>query len=243
MQFLVLLTVAFASLVFAQHNHSTAITGYVYGPVLLPANIQDASRKTGFNGTAPANTMPSLTDNWNFINYCTGKVHTNGAQNRNGSCNGIVMGDLPAASQMVSTIITSPLPGENLPVNTSLAIRLRVANLAPGHFAAPGSTYFSAPQQLDSAGCVRGHVHVTLQDLGGSFTPSAPLDAQKVVFFQGVNDAGDGSGGLVAPLPKGLPRGFYRVCTMVAAGNHQPVVMPVAQRGAQDDCTKFSVGV
>jgi hypothetical protein len=28
---------------------------------------------------------------------------------------------------------------------------------------------------------------------------------------------------------------------MIAARNHQPVNMPVAQRGAQDDCTKFEV--
>jgi transcription initiation factor TFIID subunit 15 len=40
----------------------------------------------------------------------------------------------------------------------------------------------------------------------------------------------------------GLPKGFYRVCTIVAAANHQPVLMPVAQRGSQDDCTKFIVG-
>ena len=29
---------------------------------------------------------------------------------------------------------------------------------------------------------------------------------------------------------------------MTSASNHQPAVMPVAQRGAQDDCTKFTVG-
>jgi len=30
---------------------------------------------------------------------------------------------------------------------------------------------------------------------------------------------------------------------MTAAANHQPVIMPVAQRGAQDDCVRFSVGM
>jgi hypothetical protein len=29
---------------------------------------------------------------------------------------------------------------------------------------------------------------------------------------------------------------------MNSASNHQPVLMPVAQRGAQDDCQKFTVG-
>lgn len=40
----------------------------------------------------------------------------------------------------------------------------------------------------------------------------------------------------------GLPAGNYRVCTMTSSSNHQPVLMPVAQRGAQDDCQKFVVG-
>lgn len=61
-------------------------------------------------------------------------------------------------------------------------------------------------------------------------------------FFKGINDAGDGSGGLKATVSAGLEKGFYRVCTMSSAANHQPVLMPVAQRGAQDDCQRFSVG-
>jgi hypothetical protein len=40
----------------------------------------------------------------------------------------------------------------------------------------------------------------------------------------------------------GLPAGNYRVCSMTSSSNHQPVLMPVAQRGAQDDCQKFTVG-
>lgn len=43
-------------------------------------------------------------------------------------------------------------------------------------------------------------------------------------------------------MSAGLEKGFYRVCTMSSAANHQPVLMPVAQRGAQDDCQRFSVG-
>lgn len=45
-----------------------------------------------------------------------------------------------------------------------------------------------------------------------------------------------------ATVTGGLPAGNYRVCTMSSASNHQPVLMPVAQRGAQDDCTKFTIG-
>lgn len=62
------------------------------------------------------------------------------------------------------------------------------------------------------------------------------------MFFLGLNDVGDGNGVLTANVTAGLAAGFYRVCTMNSASNHQPVIMPVAQRGPQDDCTKFTVG-
>lgn len=60
--------------------------------------------------------------------------------------------------------------------------------------------------------------------------------------FQGINDPGNGKGLLSVDITAGLAAGFYRVCTMNSASNHQPVIMPIAQRGAQDDCTKFTVG-
>jgi transcription initiation factor TFIID subunit 15 len=81
-----------------------------------------------------------------------------------------------------------------------------------------------------------------IQDLGGSFTPSAPLDASKFAFFLGINNAGDGNGNVVAKVPNGLPAGFYRCCTMISNANHSPLQMPVAQRGSQDDCRYFSTG-
>jgi len=82
---------------------------------------------------------------------------------------------------------------------------------------------------------------MALQNLGKSFNPSNPLDAEQFVFFKGINNAEKG-GQLSVDVTGGLPTGFYRVCTLASASNHQSVLMPVAQRGAQDDCTKFSVG-
>lgn len=70
---------------------------------------------------------------------------------------------------------------------------------------------------------------VTIQPLGDSLTPNKALDASKFAFFKGIDDAGDGNGGLKAAVKGGLPAGFFRVCTMSAAANHQPVTMPVAQ--------------
>jgi transcription initiation factor TFIID subunit 15 len=67
------------------------------------------------------------------------------------------------------------------------------------------------------------------------------LDATTFAFFKGINNAGDGNGLLSATVPGGLAAGNYRVCTMGSSSNHQPVLMPVAQRGAQDDCQKFTI--
>ncbi|KAF2436085.1 hypothetical protein EJ08DRAFT_579045 [Tothia fuscella] len=210
---------------------------------LKPENVQTASSATGQGTTSGPNQIESTADSANFINYCSGKTLTNGQQVKTGSCNGIVMGDLPSQSQMVSTVILSPKPGENIPANQPLAITLRVSNLTPGKFTAPYGSYYTAPQQLSSDGTVQGHIHITVQNMGDSLTPTQPLDASKFVYFKGVNDVGDGKGLLSATFEKGLEKGYYRVCSMNSAMNHQPVLMPVAQRGSQDDCTKFSVGI
>ncbi|KAJ7315735.1 hypothetical protein DFH08DRAFT_715280, partial [Mycena albidolilacea] len=34
----------------------------------------------------------------------------------------------------------------------------------------------------------------------------------------------------------GVPAGAYRLCSMNAAINHQPVIVPIAQRRMLDDC-------
>jgi len=153
------------------------------------------------------------------------------------------MGDIPAQDRMVSSIIMYPAPGQDIATNKAFTVQIKVWNIGTGQFTNPASTYGTSPQQLDDKGLVRGHVHVTLQDMGGSMTPSAPLDAKNFVMFKGVNDVGAADGSLSAIVKDGLPKGYYRVCTMIAASNHQPVIMPVAQRGSQDDCTKFSVGM
>lgn len=151
------------------------------------------------------------------------------------------MGDIPSTANMVSSIIVSPQPGEDIAADTPFTIRVQVANLVAGSFTNPANTYYAAPQALQG-GKIVGHTHVTVQDLGGSLTPTNAPTADKFTFFKGINDAGNGNGALEAEVADGLPAGFYRLCTMASASNHQPVLMPIAQRGAQDDCTKFTVG-
>jgi len=153
------------------------------------------------------------------------------------------MGDIPSTDNMVSTILTSPTPGQNLAANQDFVVKMQVANINAGVFTNPTVTYYSAPQALDPNNKnIIGHVHVTIQTLGSNMTPQQAPDPKLFVFFKGIDDAGDGKGGLATNVAGGLPAGNYRVCTMSSSATHQAVLMPVAQRGAQDDCTKFQVG-
>ncbi|EPS45717.1 hypothetical protein H072_143 [Dactylellina haptotyla CBS 200.50] len=210
---------------------------------LNPNLVQTASQNTGQNGAdvAPGQ-VNSATDPANFINFCQGKTLTNGAQNRGGSCNGIVMGEIPSANNMISSIFIFPKNGDNLAPNTDFNVQVQVNNLQAGSFTNAQATYYSAPQKLAGNGNIIGHCHITCQDLGNSLNPTNPPNPGTFAFFKGINDAGNNQGRLQAAVTGGLPAGNYRCCTMNSASNHQPVLMPVAQRGAQDDCVKFTVG-
>ena len=151
------------------------------------------------------------------------------------------MGDIPAKTNMVSSIVTFPLAGsKDIQSDTTFNITVQMSNLVAGSFTNADATYYAAPQQLQG-GIIVGHTHVTVQDMGSSLNPTTPLDPTQFAFFKGINDAGNGKGLLTATVTGGLPAGNYRVCTLASASNHQPVLMPVAQRGSADDCTKFTV--
>jgi hypothetical protein len=150
------------------------------------------------------------------------------------------MGDIPAKTNMVSSIILNPQNGDEIPSDTTFNITVQVSNLVAGSFTDADTTYYAGPQFLQGGNIV-GHTHVTVQDLGKNLNPQVPPDPTQFAFFKGINDAGNGEGTLSAIVTGGLPAGNYRVCTMASASNHQPVLMPVAQRGSPDDCTKFTV--
>lgn len=138
------------------------------------------------------------------------------------------MGDVPAQANMVSTIITSPKPGEDLKEGTTFNVVLQTSGLEAGSFTNPDVTYYAAPQELKN-GRIIGHTHVTIQSLGSSITPNKAPNPATFAFFKGVNDVGNDQGLLTAVVKGGLPAGNYRVCTLSSASNHQPVLMPVAQ--------------
>tara|TARA_R110002060_G_scaffold54718_1_gene65341 strand:- start:131 stop:823 length:693 start_codon:yes stop_codon:yes gene_type:complete len=187
----------------------------------------------------PANSKCN-SDNANFINFCSGQTITNGLQITAGSCNGIPMGKIPASKNMITAMITNPQIGDKVPADTTFNISVQTQHLNAGFFVNPTTNYYTAPQDLDKNGDIIGHCHVTVQDIG-ALKSTTPPDPTTFAFFKGIDDAGNGKGLLQATVTDGLPAGVYRVCTMIAARNHQPVNMPVAQRGAQDDCTKFEV--
>ncbi len=151
------------------------------------------------------------------------------------------MGKIPAKTNMISSVIISPDSTTVLQEGQDFNITVQVNGLDAGSFTNAVATYYAAPQDLNAQGDVIGHTHVTVQDLGNSLNPSTPPDPTQFAFFKGINDAGNGKGLLSASVAGGLPAGNFRVCTLTSASNHQPVIMPVAQRGAQDDCQRFVV--
>ncbi|CAB4486041.1 hypothetical protein RhiirA1_411754 [Rhizophagus irregularis] len=161
----------------------------------------------------------------------------NGTQNPNGECVTTVMGEIPSKKQMVSTVIRFPKNNDKIPANTAFTIRTKTINLITGFFDDPVKQYYIFPQTLDNDGFIQGHSHVTVQKIDN---PDEPLNPEIFAFFKGLNDPADGNGELTALVEKGLPAGDYRLCTMVSSFAHQPVLMPVAQRGAQDDCVRFT---
>lgn len=208
---------------------------------LLSNALQTGSLNNG-NVNLTVGQTTSATDPANFINFCSGKNLTNGLQIITGSCNGIPGGDIPAKTQMPSSMVTFPQHNQDIPANQTFNITSTLINIAAGDFTNAASTYYSAPTKINAEGIISGHTHMTVQDLGGSFNPSQPLDASKFSFFHGIDTAQTGDNELSATVTGGLPPGFYRVCTLVSNANHSPLQMPVAQRGGQDDCKYFSVG-
>ncbi|KAL8347473.1 hypothetical protein RB601_003099 [Gaeumannomyces tritici] len=206
--------------------------------------LQNASKYTGLEPGTPGirdGLSPSETDSQNFINFCKGRTTTDGKQNTAGSCNPIPLGRIPSTSQMPSAIITRPGHGARLAAGASVQVTVAVRKLDAGYLVNPAVAYYTAPQDLDDRGRIQGHLHVTVQRLAGGYGAAAPPDPTDFVFFKGLDRPLDERGELATEVPGGLPAGVYRVCTMMAARNHQPVVMPVANRGAQDDCVRFEV--
>ncbi|KAF8665145.1 hypothetical protein AX16_000611 [Volvariella volvacea WC 439] len=189
-----------------------------------------------------AGQVASLTSTNNFINFCLTVPDlpiTNGQQIRAGSCNPAPMGVIPATTAMPSSKFVFPTNGATIEANTPFTIEMAINNLETGNFVNAQQNYFSAPQQINGQGIIRGHSHVVVEQLE-SFQQTTPTDPNVFAFFKGLNGAA-ANGILSASVDRGLEPGFYKLSSINTASNHQPVLVPIAQHGSLDDAVYFEV--
>jgi len=115
---------------------------------------------------------------------------------------------------------------------------MAINNMQTGNFVNAQENYFSAPQQLSDQGTIIGHSHVVVELLD-ALDQTTPTDPKKFAFFKGLNAAAV-NGVLTADVTSGVPAGAYRLCSINAAANHQPAIVPIAQHGSLDDCVYFT---
>jgi hypothetical protein len=161
-----------------------------------------------------------------------------GTQNAKGSCSSTPQGQIPAVNKMTSTLIVEPKNGAEIPAKEPINIRVRTVNMQLGSFNNPDKEYYLEPQELNKDGIIIGHQHVVVQEIKDA---NNPLNAAQFEFFQGLDQPPNGNNDLTAALKDGLNAGEFRMCTITGASGHQPVIMPVAKRGSQDDCIRFTV--
>jgi hypothetical protein len=206
---------------------------------LLSSVVASGFANNGLD-TATSGHSASLTSTNNFINFCatTTLPLTSGTQVRTGFCNPAPMGVLPAATLMPSSKFTYPRNGDILAPNAPLTVGLAVTNFATGNFANEETSFMAAPQQLDSSGRILGHPFIVFEQ----FSPGEldTTDPTTFTLFKGIQSPAD-STGVVTTTLAGLPTGFYRVTSMLATANGQPLLLPVIQHGAVDDTIYITV--
>lgn len=158
---------------------------------------------------------------------------TDGKQIPGGSCNPAPMGVIPSKDRMPASKFVFPKNGGTVPANQKFTIQMKIKNLETGNFVNAQQNYYSAPQQLNNQGFIKGHSHVVIQQMP-AFDSTEILEPEVFAFFKGLNDAAIGEV-LTADVTDGLPPGVYRLSSINTASNHQPVLTPIAQHGSLDD--------
>jgi hypothetical protein len=179
------------------------------------------------------------------VAFCTqsGASQATGQQQRNGQlCSSTQQGLIPDVNNMVSTLITDPAPSATVNGAQGFTVTFTTINLMAGVSVNLQNQYLLSPQTLAGNGKIEGFQQVTIQPLANQ--ARAP-QASVTSFYSAVTTASDGNGRttFTVNVPAGGvgTRGLHRICTMAAAAGGQPVVMPVAQRGAQDDCIRVTI--
>ncbi|KAF9535763.1 hypothetical protein CPB83DRAFT_888439 [Crepidotus variabilis] len=227
------------------NNNGASGNGGGNGDAQSSLSLDPAVVAKGFENDGQSTPTPgqvaSLTSSNNFINFCktVNLPITNGAQVEGGSCNPAPMGSIPAKSKMPTSKFVFPTNGGTVKTNQAFTIQMKISNLETGNFVNAAQNYFSAPQQLNAQGIIRGHSHVVVTKLT-SLDSTDINDPTTFAFFKGMNGAAK-DGVLSADVTAGLPAGFYKLSSINTAANHQPVLAPIAQHGPLDDAVYFTV--
>ena len=180
-----------------------------------------------------------------MVDFCkqSGAGEATGKQAIGGGriCSSTPQGLIPDVKKMVSTFITSPPSGSTVNAAQGFQVKFQTINFNNG-FAVDGlNQYLMAPQTLDPQnGFIQGSLQLVAQHLPSR--DQAP-SANSMDFFAIVVEPSDGKKDFTIDItPNSLKqKGTYRICIMAGAASFQPVVMPVAQRGSQDDCIRVKV--
>jgi hypothetical protein len=179
---------------------------------------------------------PSLTSSNNFINFCltVNLPLTNGQQIKGGSCNTAPMGVIAPTTNLPSSKFITPKNLDAIQANTTFEIKMAIRHLDTGHFTNPDTTYYGAPQQLNSENDIIGHPHFVIEKLSSVWSTD-PSDPSQFAFFIGVDAAADDEGNVSVNVTNGLPAGVYKLSSINSSANHGPVLVAVAQHGTLDD--------
>jgi hypothetical protein len=194
-----------------------------------------------FNGVNQIKPFP-------MVLFCqqSGAGEATGQQQPNGGnmCVSTPQGLIPEVGKMVTTLITSPPSSSTVNADQGFCLQFQTNNMMSGLSADLTTQFLMVPQTLDSnTGMVQGFMQVVVQKIDD---PALAPDAKEVQFFASTVDTKSDSNGVTkykVDVPPGLikTRGLHRLCTVAASASGQPVIMPVAQRGPQDDCIRLNI--
>jgi predicted PolB exonuclease-like 3'-5' exonuclease len=144
------------------------------------------------------------------------------------------MGVLAPSTNMPSSKFIKPKNLDAIKAHTTFQIKMAIRHLDAGHFTNSDTTFFGAPQQLNSGNDIIGHTHFVIEKLS-SVSSTDLSDPSQFVSFIGVDTAADREGNVSANVTNGLPVGTYKLSSINSSANHAPVLVAVAQHGTLDD--------
>lgn len=205
---------------------------------LINPSLAQIANLNGLNGVV------SVTPKSPFC-AASGAGEATGQEQRNGGnmCVSTVQGVIPDVGVMVTTIITEPASGATLSGSAGFQVKFQTRNLMAGNFVKLDSQYLLAPQTVDPVtGMVQGFMQLSIQQLpaNGEVPPG-----NQISFYAALSDKSDANGvtSFTVTIPPGKIKtsGPHRISAFSSSASGQPVIMPVAQRGAQDDSIRVTI--